>query len=293
MRSTARILGSQLANVARNRWVIGYALMLFAATELLLRFGGSGDRALFSLFNVVLLLLPLVSVMFGVLYVHNAREFVELLLAQPVERGGLYAGLYVGVVLPLIGAFLFGVGAPLLLQGGAPDYFFRAGLLLGMGTLLTLTFTALAVAIAVRFDDRARALGLALLAWLLCALLYDGVILLVTSVFADYPLEVPLLIMVFLNPVDLARVALLLTFDGSALMGYTGAVYQRFFGAGGLALAVATLAATAAVPFLLGRRWFLRRISRPAGSASQPTPRQEAGSRWAREIEGPPPEQAR
>jgi Cu-processing system permease protein len=259
MRAIGRVFGSQLANVARNRWVIGYALVLFAGTELLLRFGGSGDRALYSLFNVVLLLLPLVSVMFGVLYVHNAREFIELLLAQPVDRGDLYGGLYAGIVLPLAGSFLIGVGVPLVLQGGAAGYFARVGLLLAMGLLLTSIFTALAVAVAVRFDDRARALGLALLAWLVSALLYDGVILLVTSVFADYPLEAPLLVMVFLNPVDLARVALLMSFDGSALMGYTGAVYQRFFGAGGLVLSLAVLVLSASVPFLVGRWWFLRK----------------------------------
>lgn len=259
MTLAGRVLSAELRNVVRSRWVIGYVLLLLAGTELLVRFGGTGERALLSLFNVVLLLLPLVSVVFGVLYVHNAREFIELLLAQPVGRGSLYAGLFAGVALPLVGAFLLGVGLPLLAAGGEAAYLARCGLLLGAGALLTLAFTALAVAVAVRFDDRARALGLALLVWLACALLYDGFVLLVASAFADYPLETPLLVLVFLNPVDLARVALLMSFDVSALMGYTGAVYQRFFGAGGMALAFATLLVTAVVPFALGRRWFLRK----------------------------------
>jgi Cu-processing system permease protein len=259
MNLTVRVLSSQLRNVARSRWVIGYGLLLLAGTELLLRFGGSGERALLSLLNVVLLLLPLVSVMFGVLYVHNAREFIELLLAQPVGRGTLYTGLFAGVTIPLVGAFLVGVGVPLLVQGGDARYLAQCALLLGAGTLLTIGFTALALAVAVRFDDRARALGIALLVWFSCALLYDGLLLLVTSVFADYPLETPLLVLVFLNPVDLARVALLMSFDVSALMGYTGAVYQRFFGPGGMLLALGMLLVTGLVPFLLGRRWFLRK----------------------------------
>jgi len=259
MNLTLRVLSSQLRNVARSRWVIGYLLLLLAGTTLLLRFGGTGERALLSLLNVVLLLLPLVSVMFGVLYVHNAREFVELLLAQPVARGSLYSGLYAGVVLPLAGAFLVGTGVPLLLQGGDRGYLVHCGLLLAAGVLLTTGFTAMAVAVAVRFDDRARALGLALLIWLVCALLYDGLVLLVASALADYPLETPLLLMVFLNPVDLARVLLLMSFDVSALMGYTGAVYQKFFGAGGMVLAFAALLVATAVPYLFGRRWFLRK----------------------------------
>lgn len=259
MNLTTRVMISQLKNVGRSRWVIGYALLLLLGTELLLRFGGTGERALLSLLNVVLLLLPLVSVMFGVLYVHNAREFIELLLAQPVGRGSLYAGLFSGVVTPLVFAFLLGVGVPLLLQGGTTEYYARCALLLGAGTLLTITFTALAVAVAVRFEDRARALGIALLVWLACCFIYDGVLLFVASTFGDYPLETPLLAMVFLNPVDLARVALLMSFDVSALMGYTGAVYEKFFGAGGMILAFLALIISAVVPFLLGRRWFLRK----------------------------------
>jgi hypothetical protein len=40
----------------------------------------------------------------------------------------------------------------------------------------------------------------------------------------------PLIGLTLLNPVDLARVMLLLQFDTAALMGYTGAVFERFFG---------------------------------------------------------------
>ena len=82
--------------------------------------------------------------------------------------------------------------------------------LLAAGCGLSLVFTAFALCVAVRIDDRAWGLGAALLVWLLCTLVYDGLILLVTTLFGDYPLEAPLLVMVFLNPVDLARVLLLL-----------------------------------------------------------------------------------
>lgn len=261
MRTAGKVLSSQLRNVARSRWIVGYALLLLATTELLLRFGGSGERALLSLLNVVLLLLPLLSVTFGTLYVYNAREFIEMLLAQPVGRGSLYAGLFGGLVIPLSAAFLLGVGVPLLLQGGGePGFAGHAGMLLAVGLLLTMVFTAFALCVSVLVEDRARGLGAALLVWLLTTLVYDGLILLVTTVWSDYPLEGPLLVLVFLNPVDLARVLLLLTFDISALMGYTGAVYERFFhGGAGVVLAFAMLVVCAAVPLLFGLRWFRRK----------------------------------
>ncbi|HEX7023595.1 MAG TPA: ABC transporter permease subunit, partial [Gemmatimonadales bacterium] len=233
-----KVLVSQLRNVIRSRWILGYGVLLFVLTQLLLRFGGSGERALLSLLNVVLLLLPLVSVVFGTLYVYNAREFVEMLLAQPVGRGALYAGLFGGLAIPLSAAFLAGVGLPLLLHaGGEGSVAGHALTLLAVDVLLTLVFTAFALAVSVVIEDRARGLGAALIVWLLTTLVYDGLILLVTTAFDRYPLEGPLLVLVFLNPVDLARVLLLLSFDISALMGYTGAVYERFFQGGGGAAA--------------------------------------------------------
>ncbi len=204
-------------------------MLLALLTWLLLRFGGSGERALLSLLNVVLLLLLLVSVVFGTLYVYNAREFIEMLLAQPVGRGALYTGLFGGLVLPLGGAFLIGVGAPVLFLGsGGPGFARQAVMLLSVGLLLTLVFTAFWLCVAVLIEDRARGLGAALFVWLLTTLIYDGLIL--------------------------------LSFDLSALMGYTGAVYERFLrGPGGSILALLMLGVCAVVPFLLGLHWFRRK----------------------------------
>ena len=261
MRTAGKVLASQLRNVARSRWILGYTILLLLTTELLLRFGGSGERALLSLLNVVLLLLPLMSVTFGALYVYNAREFLEMLLAQPVGRGSLYAGLFGGLALPLSGAFLAGVGLPLLIQGGGePGFAGHAATMLAVGVLLTLAYTAFALCVSVLIEDRARGLGAALLVWLLTTLVYDGLILLVATRWSDYPLEAPLLVLVFLNPVDLARVLLLLSFDISAMMGYTGAVYERFFRGGlGIVLGFGMLLVCAGVPLLFGLRWFRRK----------------------------------
>jgi Cu-processing system permease protein len=79
-------------------------------------------------------------------------------------------------------------------------------------------------------------------------------------VFADYPIERVLLGLTLGNPVDLARVILLLQFDVSALMGYTGAVFEQFFGgAMGIAIASTALAAWVMLPVALGLRAFRKR----------------------------------
>jgi Cu-processing system permease protein len=256
--TAARVLTFGLQNQLRNRWILGYGLVFALLTDALFRFGGSGPRVVVSLLNVVLLVIPLVSVVFGTLHLSNSREFIELLLAQPVGRGALYVGLYFGLALPLAGAFALGVTVPVLLHGGAGSA--GLGTLLLAGTVLTFVFTSLAFVAGVHFDDRARGLGLALLVWFAATVLYDGLVLLVATLFADWPIETPMLVLSLLNPVDLARVLLLLSVDVAALMGYTGAVFERFFGSGlGVALAATALVAWTALPFLLGMRGFARK----------------------------------
>lgn len=261
MRTILKIVRYELRNVLRNRWVLAYGLFFLIATELLLRLGGSSPHALLSLMNVVLLLIPLVTIVFGTIYWHGSREFTELLLAQPVPRSALFHGLFAGLVLPLSAAFVIGVSLPLLAHRAlAVDSWPLLALLLVTGTALTAVFGALAVLIGGLVDDRLKGLGIALGAWALVALAWDGLILWVTVAFARYPLETPLLALTFANPVDLARVLLVLRFDVAALMGYTGAVFHQVLGSAlGTAAAITGLALWTVVPGLLALNAFKRK----------------------------------
>lgn len=260
MTTVARLLRYELRNVMRSRWLIGYALLFVLLTDALFRFGGSGSRVILSLTNVVLALIPLVSVVFGTMYVYQAREFIELMLAQPVSRRSLFAGLYGGLVLPLAAAFALGVGLPFVLHGGVAGQGAGFAILLGSGVLLTLVFTGLALLVALRIQDRAMGLGVAILLWLSAAILYDGLVLLLVAWFRDYPLETPVLVATLLNPVDLGRVLLLLQFDMSALLGYTGAVFERFFGSGtGTIVSLAALGLWVLAPLAAALRQFQRK----------------------------------
>jgi Cu-processing system permease protein len=251
----------ELQDLRRSRWVMGYALCLLLLTEALLRFGGGGPRAVLSLMNVVLAVVPLVSVVFGTMYLYGSRSFIQLLLAQPVGRSSLFAGLYAGLAVPLATGFLLGVGLPFLWDGAGEGPL--AGpllMLLGTGALLTLVFTAVALLVSLLVDDRAKGLGLAILLWLTATALYDALIVLVATSFSDYPLELPLIGLTILNPIDLGRVLLLLRLDTAALMGYTGAVFERFFGSPlGTAVSVGALLLWCAGPLVAARQRFCRK----------------------------------
>lgn len=257
---TGKIVKYELRNVGRSRWLLAYAAFFFIVADALLRFGGA-DKALLSLTSVTLFIVPLVALVFGTVFLDDAREFTELLLAQPVTRRQLYAGLYLGLTQPLALAFVIGAGIPFAMHGTIESKLrVSLAVLLLAGVALTFVFTALAFVVAAFVDDRLRRMGTAIALWLVSAVLYDGLVLVLAMVFANYPIERMLLGLTLGNPVDLARVILLLQFDVSALMGYTGAVFQQFFGgATGIALASTALAFWIAVPVALGLRAFRKR----------------------------------
>jgi Cu-processing system permease protein len=248
----------QARDVVRSRWLVAYVAFFWITTEGLLRFAGGDARALLSLASVVLYVVPLVTLVFGTVYVYNAREFTELLLAQPVDRRALFVGLYAGLTGPLCLAIVAGVATPFLLRGGAAGARpVTLASLVGAATVLTLVFTAIAFCIALLCADRLRGLGAAIGVWMVGALVYDGLVMAIVAAFEGHPLERPMLVLTMANPIDLARIVLLLQLDVSALMGYTGAVFQQFLGgAVGSVVAVAALALWIAAPAWIGMRAF-------------------------------------
>jgi Cu-processing system permease protein len=88
---------------------------------------------------------------------------------------------------------------------------------------------------------------------------HDGLTLYALFLLEDFPLEGISLALLALNPVDLARVLVLLQMDISALMGYTGAMLKDLLGTGtGILFASLILVAWVAAP-VAATVWIFRR----------------------------------
>jgi Cu-processing system permease protein len=251
-----KVLKYSFLDLIRSRWAFIYAIFYFLFTLSLLWLSGELSKVVISLMNVILVLVPLIATMFGVMYYYNSREFTELLLSQPIRRLHIFFGQYLGVALSLSLSLLLGVGLPFVLYGalGSPEAA-NFLMLLAVGVFLSFIFSALAFFIALLNENRIKGFGLAILAWLFFAIIYDGLFLLALSFYNDYPLEGFALGASMFNPIDLSRVLILLQLDISALMGYTGAVFQKFLGTAlGMAASFGVLALWIVVPALgIGR----------------------------------------
>ena len=217
---------------------------------------GNSDKAILSLLNIILMVVPLVSIIFTTIHFFNSYEFIELLLSQPINRKSIFMSEFSAVSLALCLAYVVGVGIPVTLFSQGMDTVY----LILSGMLLTLVFVSLAFCASVLTRDKAKGIGLALLFWFYFTLIYDGLVLYVIYSFGDYPLDKVTLALVSLNPVDLARIIILLKLDISALMGYTGAFYKQFFGSNvGIVYSFLMLALWTLLPITLSLRKFLKK----------------------------------
>lgn len=243
-------------DLMRSRFVIAYTIVLGAITFSLFSLDSDPGKSTLSLLNIVLLAVPLVSIVFTTIHFFNSYEFVELLLSQPVPRKVIFFAEFAALSLALSLAFCIGVGVPVFML----NFSLNAVFLVAAGILLTIAFVALAFAASVAIRDKARAIGVSLLLWFYFTLIYDGFVLYIIYSFSDYPLEKVTLVLVSLNPVDLARIFILLKLDLSALMGYTGAFYKNFFGSAlGSLYSIVLLSFWIVLPMVFAMRKFLRK----------------------------------
>ncbi len=243
-------------DILRNRFVMLYTVFLLVVTLSMFSLDNDPGKATLSLLNIILLVVPLVSIIFTTIHFFNSYEFIELLLAQPVNRKTIFFAEFIAIAFALSCAFVIGVALPMLLINFTDSTLY----LVLAGLLLTFVFVALAFGASVSTRDKAKAIGVTLLFWFYFTLIYDGLILYVIYSFSDYPLEKVTLALVSLNPIDLARIIILLKLDLSALMGYTGAFYKNFFGSSlGITYSLLLLVAWTLVPLILAMRKFVRK----------------------------------
>ena len=251
-----KIVKYVIIDILRNKIILAYTLFLLLFSVSIFNLEDNSSKGLLSLLNIILIIVPLVSILFSTIYVYNSAEFLELLVSQPLKRKTIWLSIFSGLASSLAFSFFIGVGIPVLLYEATPTGF----ILIASGMMLSVIFVAIAMLAAVKTRDKAKGIGVAVLLWLYFALLFDGLILFLLFQFADYPLEKAMVGVSMLNPIDLSRILILLKMDVSALMGYTGAIFKNFFGTqSGLIISFAVLLLWTVLPAWFSVRKFNRK----------------------------------
>src|SRR3972149_3458980 len=190
MTATRVLLLHELREAMRNRWLLGYGAIFAALAMGLsligLRLAGGGGlegygRTTASLLNLCLSLVPLIALLLGSGGFSGDREtgLLELFLAQPVGRGQLLVGRFLGALSAIGLATLLGFGIAGFLIGlatgarGGLQYLAFLGIALALAGVYLSIGTAIAVAVRNRIQGVAAALGV----WFASVVLFDLVLI--------------------------------------------------------------------------------------------------------------------
>jgi Cu-processing system permease protein len=251
-----KIIKYVMADILRNKIVLGYTLFLLAISLSVFNLDDNATKGLLSLLNLVLIIVPLVSIIFSTIYIYNSAEFIELLVSQPLKRKKIWLSLFAGLGGSLSLSVLAGIGVPVILYSATAT----GMMMIVMAVLLTIIFVSIAMLAAVLTRDKAKGIGVSILLWLYFSLLFDGLALFILFQFQDYPMEKAMVLMSGMNPIDLGRILILLKMDISALMGYSGAIFRDSFGStAGFFIALLIMTAWIIVPGWLSLRKFSRK----------------------------------
>src|SRR3972149_2477085 len=69
-------------DILRSKLIISYTILLFAISFGIIYTGKDVSKAVISLLNIVILIVPLISIIFGTIHFYNSREFMEMMLAM-------------------------------------------------------------------------------------------------------------------------------------------------------------------------------------------------------------------
>lgn len=272
MGNIAVLARQELRITLRTRWVQIFALVFGVLTIAISYFGmvtsivvgfEGFTRTTASLLNLVLYLVPMLALAAATSSFSGDKGAAEFLFSQPVSRTEVLLGKIVGLFASLAVAVIFGFGVSgfvIAAQSGTDGILRYLGFIV-LTLLLLLTFLCLGAFASIVSESRTRALGIALAMWFAFVLFYDLVVMGLACVVSPHTSRAFILISLFGNPVDLARVAGLLILGGATIFGAAGSALVKTLGSSTLAVAALSFAglvwsaATLAVTSrLLGRR---------------------------------------
>lgn len=245
-----------LIDILKNKLVIGYAILIGILSWSVFNLEDTNSKGLLTILNVILLTVPLVTIIFSTIYIYNSAEFIELIVSQPVERNKIWLSLFFSLCIAFVVAFFIGAGIPLLIYSGN-----STGIVMTfIGCAISCVFISIAFLCTIIAKDKSRGIGLAIIIWLILALLFDGLILFFAFQLSDYPIEKIIAFLTALNPIDLSRILILLELDASSMMGYSGAIFKELFGSlWGMVISGILLIFWIAVPFYISLKKFERK----------------------------------
>lgn len=237
------IAEAEIIESVRNKWTHIFTVIFTILILGISYFGLSASgytpsfqdfsRTTLSLLNLVLYLIPLVSLVVGVVGFSGDGRLNELLFSQPLNRWEIYIGKLLGLLVVLFSstALGFSISGIIILSRVGPEGVLKYLVFVLLSNILAFVFVSISGLISVISKQRGKALGISVFVWFLFLIFYDLVIIGVTTAFLKGKVAATFAMVSLLgNPVDIVRVLSLITLNSPEIFGPAGAAFLKFFG---------------------------------------------------------------
>ncbi len=251
----------EILDLLKSKWLFLYAIVLFIFHFIVIYFSaGTTDEILATITNFYLLIIPLYTMIFSIVNLYENIHFQSLVIVRGISRNSIYKGKFLGLFFGLLFGFLFGILPFFLFFIKIQNFFYILFLLVFFGILLHFIFLGVGFLIS-QFNFRLEiSLGVSIILWFFGYIIYDSFIFLIAVNFGDYPLESILIVLLFMNPMDLIRTTLFIQGDLAMLMSYSSAIYLQIFGSKwGIFTGVLYLLFFGMMIYFLGQKKFFSR----------------------------------
>lgn len=236
----------------RNRWILGVSV-LFGILTLSIAYSGMVTagyvgfqdfrRTGASIVSLVLYLVPILALMMGTFTFVSFREYLELIVTQPVARWKIILGKYLGALLSFVISTVagFGVAGVIIAIRIGAEGSLKFALVVLLSFFLGAVFLSLSFLLSVLLKRRLAAVGLSVLIWFFFVIFYDLLMMASTVFLSHNTLKISLIAGLLFNPVDMVRVTSLIVVGGESVFGAAGVVAVKLLGSMGALVALSLM----------------------------------------------------
>jgi Cu-processing system permease protein len=240
--SIAEISRLELKIQLRSRWMLGFgvlfAVMITGVSYYGLTFLGYEAefqdlyRTTVTMLHLVFIIIPVVALVAAGQSICSDPGYFEFLASQPVGRSDILLGKVAGLFLALtiMTVLGFGLGGLIIALKSNSEGIWKFFIFIGTSITLGLVFISLSALLSVLSNRKPMAIVTALIVWLFFLFIYDFIVLAASYYMEEAYLRTILYFSLLGNPIDMARVIVLLTVGGEAALGAAGAGLLRTFG---------------------------------------------------------------
>ncbi|WP_458414161.1 ABC transporter permease [Schinkia sp. CFF1] len=268
------LIEKELLDSIRNRWFYTFLIIFMVLSFSIIYLGiikstslgfESFNKTTASLLNLILFLIPMITLLLGGTSISGERELgtMNLMLSKPITAVEFILGKYFGIATAIVLTIVTGFGMMgMIVAFKVSIQDARAYIIFViLAVLLALAFLSISMFISVLVNKRITAIIVSTILWFFFILVYDLIVMAGATLFKGSAMAFFLLFSILLNPADSVRILAIVNLGGETIFGPSLVDLTRMVtDASSVLIMVTGICAWIIIPLLLTVFFFKRSV---------------------------------